>query len=265
MRLTFKLVVWVKQSTLPNVDRLFNWSKPLILPKGQLSSEGDWLPLDSDFTTTCVLPGWHPRSAALLGLLDWDMLSLRCPEHQGWIDDEFTAHKKGWCRALPLSLRTEHMKLNKITHGKKQDRSSEPEAELWDPWLMSGQRKQTSKKLIREVPRAVILLNLQKTWDSWVRNKGFVRLKSEKKTRNKGFVTDNSSNGQAAAFFFLHCFPTCHSHWVVLENTSSFFQKEMIKELCTHVCKWKSNTYWNYSRNGGKGRWMMKGVNSTMI
>jgi hypothetical protein len=27
----------------------------------------------------------------------------------------------------------------------------------------------------------------------------------------------------------------------------------MMEILCTHIWKWRNETYWNYSRNGGKG------------
>jgi hypothetical protein len=40
----------------------------------------------------------------------------------------------------------------------------------------------------------------------------------------------------------------------------------MVQILCTHVCKWKNDTNWNYPRNGG-GREciVVEGVNSSMI
>jgi hypothetical protein len=40
-----------------------------------------------------------------------------------------------------------------------------------------------------------------------------------------------------------------------------------VQKMSTHVCKCKNDTYWNYSRNWGRGEWrrMVEGVNSSMI
>jgi hypothetical protein len=41
----------------------------------------------------------------------------------------------------------------------------------------------------------------------------------------------------------------------------------MVQIICTHVCKWKNETCWNYSRNRTRGGWRrrVEGVNSSMI
>jgi hypothetical protein len=37
------------------------------------------------------------------------------------------------------------------------------------------------------------------------------------------------------------------------EDVEKGYRKlNILQMLCTHVCKWKNETCWNYSRNGGK-------------
>jgi hypothetical protein len=41
---------------------------------------------------------------------------------------------------------------------------------------------------------------------------------------------------------------------------------KLVQILCTQVCKWKNESCWNYSRNGGRGiKENDGGVNSSMI
>jgi hypothetical protein len=53
-----------------------------------------------------------------------------------------------------------------------------------------------------------------------------------------------------------------------VEEVGEWWRKvDMVQMLYTHVCKWKNNIYWKYSRNGGIGRWrrMLEWLNSSKI
>jgi hypothetical protein len=41
----------------------------------------------------------------------------------------------------------------------------------------------------------------------------------------------------------------------------------MVHILCTHVCKWKNDTWWNYPKNGGREVWrqIVERVHSSTI
>jgi hypothetical protein len=50
----------------------------------------------------------------------------------------------------------------------------------------------------------------------------------------------------------------------LIKGNSCHRRVTIVQILCTHVCKWKNETCWNYSRNGKWGGWrrMLEKVNS---